>query len=63
MIIIWFFYIYGEYSLQREDKYVHYRGVLIILIITFSFFEYNLEYMTKLRYISLVILKLIKEDK
>ena len=58
-----FLCLWGEYSLQREDKYVHYEGGLIIFIITFIFFEYNLEHMTKLRYISLVILKLIKEDK
>lgn len=42
MIIISFFYVCGEYLLQREDKYVHYEGELIIFIITFIFFEYNL---------------------
>ncbi len=48
MIIIWFFYVCGEYSLQTQDNYVYYWGGFIIFIPTFIFFEYNLGYMTEL---------------
>ena len=61
MIIILFFYVYGEYLLQKVDKYLH-KGVDYLLFLLLLFYFYIIVVYDYPKGYTLVILKQIKED-